>query len=417
MKLIPLTFSLAVLSTAAVAQEGNLSALTYSAQYGFDVAKDNAGEVNNAIGEAGHAIAVPTKQAARSVWGFISDVGDGIEKNKAISFGDGVLINTSVYSLALRQAERENTPLKTLQKDRDERQYRLKRAQAETERLNAIAKDYKEDASKFQSNIASTLDDIATTAKKLEGWDKAHQDKLDKFLQEHKKLGSLTAADGNSRVGSHSLVAMNETWTDLEDFIKKSPDSAKKIGLDTRLKTMKSLLSGASERIQDKENKLMAVTAKINELSKIDEKKVADDEASMKRQMILGTLNNSVNNLINQAEFSKVRSQLAFSHFDEIEKELMGKGLKKGDVKDEYKKNIQALANQYNNTPIGVYVNSQIAKAMGSVCDLVNNQCKEGLSSTLFNFLDDSSRFKFKNISPDESSTSKQTPEGNSVPK
>jgi hypothetical protein len=238
--------------------------------------------------------------------------------------------------------------------------------------------------------------DIAKTAKKLQGWDKAHQAKLDKFLDEHKKLGSLTAIDGDARLGSHTMTSLNEAWVDLEDAIKKSPTSAKKLGLDTRLKAMKSLLSGATTRIQEKENQIMATTAKINEFSKVDEKQVMSDEAAMKRQMILGTLNNSVNNLINQAEFSKARSQLAFSHFGEIERELAADGVQAGDVKNQYKKNSVALAAQYNNTPIGIYVNGQIAKAMASVCDLVNNQCKDGTNASLFDFLDDSNRSKFK---------------------
>ena len=98
------------------------------------------------------------------------------------------------------------------------------------------------------------------------------------------------------------------------------------------------------------------------------------------------------------ADFSKVRSQLAFSHFKDIEASMKEKGVKAGDVKDSYKKNSAALASQYNNTPFGVYVNGQIAKAMGSVCDIVNNQCKEGTNSSLFDFLDDSSRSNYKSL-------------------
>ncbi|MBY0416145.1 MAG: hypothetical protein K2Q18_18375, partial [Bdellovibrionales bacterium] len=135
------------------------------------------------------------------------------------------------------------------------------------------------------------------------------------------------------------------------------------------------------------------VTAKINELSKIDEKKVANEEESMKRQMILGTLNNSVNNLITNAEFTKVRAQLAFSHFGEFDKELAEKGVKAGDAKEAYKKNAVAIAAEYNETPFGLYVNGQIAKAMGTICDLVvNNQCKDGSNAVLFDFLNDGSR-------------------------
>jgi t-SNARE complex subunit (syntaxin) len=401
MKLLPLAVLLAVSIPTVIhadEEEGTGSAIKYAAGYAADVTRDAAGNVINDLQDAGHAVAVPTKQAAKSAWGFLSDIGNGIEKSRAISNGDGVTINTSVYSLALRQAERDNTALKTLQKERDERQYNLKRAQKETERLGKLAEDYKDDAVKFSSNMMAALTGIAENTKKLEGWDKAHQEKMDKFLEEHKKLGTLTAQDGNSRVGSHLLASMSETWADLEDAIKKSPDSAAKLGLTARLKSMSSLLDGASNRITEKEAQMMAVTAKINEYAKIDEKQVANDEESMKRQMILGTLNNSVNNLITSADFSKVRAQMAFAHFGDIEKGMAEKGVKGGDVKEAYKKNSSALASQYNNTPFGVYVNGQIAKAMGSVCDIVANQCKDGTNAALFDFLDDSTRNNLKSI-------------------
>jgi hypothetical protein len=384
--------------THAEDEEGTASAISHSASYMADITKDAAGNMAGAVADLSHAVAVPTKEKAKSIWGYLSDVGNGYEKSRAVSNGDGVAINASVYSLALRQAERENLPLKSLQKERDERLYNLKRAQKESARLVELTNDYKDDATKFQSNISTTLVGIAESAKKLEGWDKAHQEKLNAFISEHKKLGSLTATDGAARAGSHAMLAMSETWSDLESFIKKSPDSAKATGLSGRLKAMSTLLSGATERIADREQKMLATTAKINELSKINESNVANEEESMKRQMILGSLNNSVNNLITSADFSKVRSQLAFSHFGEIEKEMEAKGVKAGDVKEQYKKNSTALASQYNNTPFGVYVNGQIAKAMGSVCDVVNNQCKEGTNASLFDFLDDSSRMNLKII-------------------
>jgi hypothetical protein len=396
MKLLPLAIVLVVMAPMAHTEEGYVDAAADAASYGGTIIKETAGDVGNTLEDAGHSFAGTTGKAAEAVGGFFSDVGDGFEKNRAIASGDGVSLNASVYSLALRQAGKDNLPLKTLQDGRDDRQYKLKRALEETDRLKGLASDYKTDASNFQSNIADTLKGIAKDAKKLKGWDKAHQVKLDKLLEEHKKLGSLTAADGSARVGSHTMVSFKEAWVDLEDAIRKSPTSASKAGLGLRLGAMSSLLSGATERIQGKENEIMATTAKINEYSKVDEKSEANDEASMKRQMILGTLNNSVNNLINQAEFSKARSQLAFSHFGEIEKALNGKGLQAGDVKNQYKKNINALTTQYNNTPIGVYINSQISKAMGSVCDLVNNQCKEGLNASIFNYLDDSGRTQYK---------------------
>lgn len=381
-------------------EEGTMSALGHTASYAATVSKDAAGNMSNALADMGHAVAVPVKEKSKSMWGFLSDVGNGIEKSRAVSNGDGVAINASVYSLALRQAERDNAALKTLQKDRDERQYSLQRAQKETQRLSDLTKEYKDDAVKFQSNVASSLIGIAESAKKMDGWDKAQQAKLDSFVSEHKKLGSLTAEDGSARMGSHALLKLNETWSELESFMKKSPEAAKSAGLTTRLKAMTTLLAGASDRIADREQKILVTTAKINELSKVNEFNVADEEAFMKRQMVLGTLNNSVNNLINSADYSKVRSQLAFAHFSEVEKEMEAKGVKAGDVKEQYKKNSVALASQYNNTPFGVYVNGQIAKAMGSVCDLVSNQCKEGMNSSLFDFLDDSSRSNFKANEP-----------------
>jgi hypothetical protein len=395
--------------TCAQEDEGTMSAAAYAATYAGHVTRDAAGNVVNAVADLGHNIAVPVKEKSKSVWGFLSDIGNKFEKSRAISSGDGVEINSKVYALALRQAERDNTPLTTLKKEREERQYNLKRALDETNRLTDLAKDYKEDAGKFQANIETTMVGIAESAKKLQGWDKAHQAKLEAFVSEHKKLGSLTADDGSARVGSHAVIAMNETWSELEDFIRKSPESARSAGLNTRMSAMSSLLQGAGERISDREQKIMAITAKINELSKIDESK-ANDEESMKRQMILGTLNNSVNNLIMSADFSKARSQMAFAHFKDIEASMKDKGVKSGDVKDTYKKNSAVLASQYNNTPFGVYVNGQIAKAMGSVCDIVNNQCKEGTNSSLFDFLDDSSRSNYKSIIPVPSDNERNGP-------
>ena len=402
MKILPaaMLMVLAIPTVTMAQEEGTMSALGHAAGYTATIAKDTAGNMSNALADMGQAVAAPVKEKSKSIWGYLSDVGNGIEKSRAVSNGDGVAINASVYSIALRQAERENTTLKTLQKDREVRQSALQRAQKESQRLADLSKEYKEDAGKFQSNVMTTLVGIADSAKKMEGWDKAQQAKLDAFVSEHKKLGSLTAEDGAARLGTHAMLKMNETWSELETFMKKSPEAAKSAGLTTRLKAMSTLMVGASDRIAEKEQQILATTAKLNELSKVNESSVADDEAYMKRQMILGTLNNSVNNLINSADYSKVRSQLAFAHFSDVEKEMESKGVKAGDVKEQYKKNSTALAAQYNNTPFGVYVNGQIAKAMGSVCDLVSNQCKEGTNSSLFDFLDDSSRSNLKPSEP-----------------
>jgi hypothetical protein len=393
MKYFPLTLVLALSTSFAHAEEeGTWTATKYAGSYSGTVISDNAGAASGAIQDMAHAAYVPTKEAASSAWGYIVDVKDGVVKRSAIANGDGVSINASVYALSLRQAERENTDLKTLQKDREKRQYDLKRATEETARLEKLATEYKDAASKFQSNISATVDGIADSAKKLEGWDKAHQEKLDKLLADHKKLGSLTADDGKARTGEHTLVSMKESLSDLETFIKKSPDSAAKAGLTARLNTMSSLMEGAQSRLAEKEDQMRASTAKINELSKIDETQVAQSEQQMQRRMILGTLN--------QGEFSKVRSQLAFSHFKEIEKEMAAKGVKEGDVKKAYRGHAKEIAEQYNNTPMGLYVNGQIAKAMGTVCELVNNQCKEGSNAALFDFLDDTSRGNFKITTP-----------------
>ena len=377
---------LAGLSTSAWSgEEGYGSAIGSAASYSGTIIKDNVGEAVK-----------PTKGFLQSVWGYLADAGNGIEKQKALMSGDGVAINASVYSLALREAERRNEPLK-----------KMKQSQEEAKRLEGLARDYQEDARNFGSNISATLEELAQTAKKLDGWDKKKQDKLASLLQEHKKLGEQTATDGKARMGSHTIVSLSETFAELETAIMSSPDKAQSLGLSGRLGSMKSLLDGARTRLSTKEEQIMAATRTLNEL----EKEFGAGPEEMQRRMVLGTLNNAVNNLITQAEFSKNRAQLAFSHFSDIEKELASKGIKGGDVKKYYRddKNLKALTDSYNDTPMGVYVNSQISKAMGSVCELVNNQCKDGTNANLFNFLDDSGRSIFKDritTPTDDSATS-----------
>ncbi|MDD4974878.1 MAG: hypothetical protein PHY93_11040 [Bacteriovorax sp.] len=403
MKYFPLflIFSLSSASLLANEDEGYLSAGKYAGSYSGTIISDNAGAASGAIQDVAHSIAVPTREASSSAWGYIVDVKDGAVKRAAIANGDGVSINASVYALSLRQAERDNTPLKTLEKDKEKRQYEMAKSREEADRLQKLAKEYSEVATNFQLNMSASIEGIADSSKKLAGWDKEKQVKLDKLLADHKKLGTLTAEDGSARMGEHTLISMKETLTDLETFIKKSPDAAAKAGLTKRFSAMSSLMEGAQARLSEKENQMRVATAKINELSRTDENQVAETEANMQRKMILGTLNNSVTNLINSGDFSKVRSQLAFTHFKEVEKEMAEKGVKSGDVKKAYMAQTKELAEQYNNTPFGIYVNSQIAKAMGSVCDLVKNQCKEeGSNGALFNFLDDSSRGTFKVKSP-----------------
>lgn len=407
MKFTPFLFLLILPNTYA--KEGTWTATKYGAAYAGTVIADNAGEAMGAVQDAAHAAYVPTREAAGSAWGYVLDVKDGMVKRSAISNGDGVAINASVYAMSLRQAERENKDLKQLQKDREKRQYDLKRATEETERLQKLATEYVDLASKFQSNISETLNGIAESAQKLEGFDKAHQDRLQQILDQHKKLGALTAEDGKSRVGQQALVSMKEALVDLEDFARKSPEAAAKAGLTMRLAAMSSMLEGAQERFTEKEDQIEKAQKKINELSAVDESKVALTEQDMQRNMILGSLNNSVSNLITNGEFSRVRSQLAFSHFNEIEKEMKEKGVKAGDVKKAYKDHMKELADQYNNTPLGVFVNGQIAKAMGTVCEFVNNQCKDGTNNQLFDFLDDTSRGKFKIVMPETPTADPQT--------
>ncbi len=375
MKFIPLVLVLATVSFPILADEerGYGDAIGSAASYSGTIVKDNVGG----------AVVKPTKSFLQTIWGYVSDAGNGLEKQKALMSGDGVAINASVYSLALRDAERKNEPLK-----------KMKQLQEESKRLEGLARDYQKDASNFGNNIGATLQDIAQTAKKLEGWDQKKQEKLAALLAEHKKLGEKTASDGDPRIASQTIVSLSETFAELETAIMKSPDKAQSIGLGGRLGAMKSLLAGASARLSEKESQIMAATKTLNDL----ERENGATPEEMQRKMVLGTLNNAVNNLITQAEFSKNRAQLAFSHFSEIEKELAEKGVKAGDVKKFYRddKNLKALTDSYNDTPMGVYVNSQISKAMGSVCELVNNQCKDGTNSDLFKFLDDSSRQIYK---------------------
>ncbi|NOT80599.1 MAG: hypothetical protein HOP07_16550 [Bacteriovoracaceae bacterium] len=398
MKFLPIVLILSTISAPVFSQEGYGTAAHSALKYSGNIISDNAGDISNSVQDATRAVAKPTKSFLASIWGYISDAGNGIEKQKALATGDGVAINASVYSLALREAERKNEPLNQLKSKRDDTQYALKRSQDEAKRLEELAKAYKEDANNFGRNINTTLQEIASTATRLEGWDKQKQVKLSKLLDEHKKLGEETAKDGDARHASHTLTSLSETFAELETAVLKSPDQAQSIGLGGRLGAMKSLLQGAATRMGEKETQMLQSTRRLNELAQIDDKALAASQEDMQRKMVLGTLNNAVNNLITQAEYSKNRAQIAFSHFDDIEKELGVKGVKPGDLKKHYRddKNLLALTNTYNNSPIGVYVNSQISKALGSVCELVNNQCKDGTNTNLFNFLDDSSRSIFK---------------------
>lgn len=387
MKFFPLFLSLTIIPTSYSA-ENSKGAIATTARYAGNVLRDNAGELANSASNAYQIIASPTREAASFAWGFLSDVGNGLQKSRAIANGDGVEVNAKVYALALREAERQNQDLKTLQSDRERRQRDLKRAREETTRLEKLSADYKIDANNFQQNINTSLVEIASNAQKLEAWSPEHQAKLDAFVAENKKLGEATAADGKPRVGAHVLVGMSSAWANLEDAILKTNNTALRKVFSTKFSAMKSYLASANERIQDREAKIQESMKTINELSKINENGVADSEESMRRQMVLGTLNNSVVNLINDAEFSKVRSQLAFSHFADIEKQLGAKGVKPGEVKAAYMANKEALAAQYNETPIGLYVNGQISKAMSSVCEMVANQCQEKSQPDLLRVID-----------------------------
>jgi chromosome segregation ATPase len=332
------------------------------------------------------AITRPIKSFSETIWGFIADTKDKMGMRAAEMTGDAVSISASNYSLALREAERKNEPLK-----------KLKSSQEEAKQLEDLAGEYKKDIEKFEKDIDATLQLVAQDAKAIKGRDQKKQEKLEKLLAERKKLGQKTAIDGDPRHGGHVLLSLSETFSELEMDIMNVPDRAKSIALGKRLEKMKTLLEGATVNLSETQKKMLVVTNRINELAK-DENGLPTTPEVMQRRMILGTLNNSVSNLITQAEFSKNRAQLAFSHFADLEKELASKGVKAGDVKKYYRdeKNLKALTDSYNDTPIGVYINSQISKAMGSVCELVNNQCKDGTNSNLFNFLDDSGRAIFK---------------------
>ncbi len=401
-KIIPLVLVLATISfptfASAGEDEGYMSATGYAGSYTGTVIQDNAGEAVNSVAGATRAVVKPTKSFLQTIWGYLSDAGNGIEKQKALVTGDAVAINASVYSMALRDAERKNEPLKKMKASKEERDESRELSIKEAKRLEDLARDYQLDATNFGKSISATLSDIAENATKLKGWDKKKQDKLAVLLAEHKKLGEATALDGKARIASHTTTSLAEMFAELETAVMSSPDQASSIGLSGRMGSMKSLLAGATKRLSDKEEQMLKVTRTLNELAQVDEKKLAATQEDMQRKMVLGTLNNAVNNLITQAEYSKNRAQLAFSHFADIEKELGVKGIKAGDLKKHYRddKNLKALTDSYNDSPIGVYVNSQISKAMGSVCELVNNQCKDGTNSNLFNFLDDSGRTIFK---------------------
>lgn len=396
-KILPLAILVAISIPnvhAEDATEDTLTAGKHATGYAGLVIRDSANDLSNKVKSLARPVGDAILEGADVAGGFLSDLYEGGSKKYAISAGDGVTINARVYSLALRDAVKKNSELKMVESTRKEVKRNLEDAIKETDELKSYGEEYKDYAVKFQKNASGAVLDLVESTRKLAVKDKALQEKLDQFIADHKKIGSLTAEDGNARIGSHTLVSMNETLAQIKGFIERTPEAANSEVLKGRFNAMTSLLANATKNINDKEQKIATSIGKINFYSQFDDKRMAEDEEALKRQIILGTLNNSVNNLITNAEFSKVRSQLAFAHFNEIEKEM--KGVKAGDVKDQYKKNIGALSSQYNNTPFGVYVNSQIAKAMGSVCELVNNQCKEGTNASLFDFLDDTNRSNYK---------------------
>ena len=246
MKLIPIVLALTIFSPIG---------------FGADVLSEVSGSSDGGESESG---TVPTERTAKSTWGFLSDIGNGFEKRRAIMAGDGVAVSASVYAMALRQAERDNKDLKKLEKDRKEQEIKSKRVLEESARLAKVGKEYEEDAVKLQSNVSAALSEIAQTAVNLPGWTPAHQENLNKLLAENNKLGALKSSDGNDRIGTHALLSLKTAWVDLESFIKKNPDAAKKIGLDGKLKTMSSLLSGASQKIEEKEKSVCISTELVN---------------------------------------------------------------------------------------------------------------------------------------------------------
>ncbi|MBY0414055.1 MAG: hypothetical protein K2Q18_07810, partial [Bdellovibrionales bacterium] len=341
MKILPLAVLVALsVPNVILAEDGDEpnGAIVTNVNYAKTVAKDNYKAAMNSLQDLGHKVYTKTAGFFDALGDSVSDVTDSFQTSRAISNGDGVEINARVYSLALRKAENAEGGVKQLKKDQQEREYSLKQAKKEVDGLADLSKDYKKVATDSAYNVGDALVGIAEQTQKLKGWDEAHQKKMDEFVKQHKELGKLTAEDGAGRVGEQMLLSMKESWTSLGDFIKKSPDAAKAAGLEVKFNNMSSVLVKSITRMTEKEGQILTSMGKINTLSKAIEAGAIDEE-SLQRQTILGTLNNSVNNLITSAEFSKARSQLAFSKFSEIEDSMKKKGVKAGDAKEAYKKN------------------------------------------------------------------------------
>lgn len=364
--------------------------------YNATVLRQAGGDFLNAADDAAYNyLYKPGREVARNVGGFFSDVIDGSAKRMAVANGDAVSVNANAYLLTLRKEERENQELNKTASALEEQSRVYKKSEKEVERLKSLAEEYKVNAKEFQQNLGGAVKDLAETTQKIEGLSAAQKDQIAGFLKAHQELGKETAKSGDPKYLDHFAVSMSEMLSTLGTAVKGSQLGAQKKTLEGRIERMRDYMQSAATKFKQKELEITDATEKVNS-SRSQLAKLSTDEQQLRREQVLSSLNNSVVGIINNAEFSKIRSQLAFAHFDDIAKELKDKGLNSKDVKKAYKERLSDITKQYNETPIGLYVNGQISKAMGSVCDLVANQCKDAADNKFFDFMDDSSRKSLK---------------------
>ena len=161
-----------------------------------------------------------------------------------------------------------------------------------------------------------------------------------------------------------------------------------------RTSLLKQEYNNMARLVDNSQVEMDSITNEIADLAKvitnppIEETVASPDEKSKLAMM------NAISNFLTNAEFAKMRADMAMTNFNDIDAALEKQGLKDAKSKDNFADQSDKIIEQYNNTPMGLYVTKQIARAMSGVCELVANQCKDGTSSDLFKFLNDSKSLK-----------------------
>jgi len=316
---------------------------------------------------------------------------------------DPVKLAGALYSQELRAAKKANPEADKSADARVKRKQDYDELQRLSKILDTSMGKYDDILNKSKTDSDLTLTQVFNQANSMKISDQASKEALKKAADDHAKLGALTAKDSDPRTFSQLSVSMKSNLQRFGAWLSSIPESAEKTILEKKLKLALSNASDSQEKLDALNTEILGVTNKMGQIENFDEKGALDNEFNLRRAMALSSLQNSVSNLVTHNDYKKSRLQLAFANFSDMEKEMMGKGVLAGDVKATYKNNIKKIAEQYNNTPIGLYVNDQIAKAISSVCDLVQNQCAEGSRGRVFDFLNDTSRdiLKKNEVTPD----------------